>query len=214
MISHTISISKTIASELLSIGAIKLSPEKPFKWASGWNSPIYCDNRLSLSYPPLRNLIKNALAAEILMHFPQVEAISGVATAGIPQGALVADYLNLPFSYVRSAPKGHGMTNVIEGKVEKNQKIVVIEDLVSTGSSSLKAVEDLRNAGADVLGMVCIFTYQFRLASENFANQHVELKSLSDYTSLLEVAQEKQIIAASDFEMLSQWRQDPANWRK
>jgi orotate phosphoribosyltransferase len=150
-----------VASKLLQIQAIRLQPEKPFTWASGWKSPIYCDNRLSLSYPEIRTYIKKNLVKAIQVHFQEVEAIAGVATAGIPQGALIADQMDLPFIYVRSKAKGHGMENMIEGKVIPGQKVVVIEDLVSTGGSSLKAVQDLKNAGFEVLGMVAIFTYGF-----------------------------------------------------
>ena len=171
---------KTVAKKLLEINAIKLNVENPFTWASGWKSPIYCDNRLSLSYPEVRTFIKNQLASTIQENFSGAEAIAGVATAGIPQGALVADALNIPFIYVRSKPKGHGLENLIEGKVTKGQKVVVIEDLVSTGGSSLKAIEALMKSEVSVLGMVSIFTYGFPVAQENFDNAKVPLISISN----------------------------------
>ena len=161
-------ISQEVATQLLEIKAIKLRPKKPFDWSSGWKSPIYCDNRLSLSYPTIRNFIKNQLTEITKKKFPDVECIAGVATAGIPQGALLADSLDLPFVYVRSKPKGHGLENMIEGKVTKRQKVVIMEDLVSTGGSSLKAAEALQAAGFNILGMVAIFTYGLEIAQENF----------------------------------------------
>ncbi len=202
-----------IASDLLTIGAIKLSKENPFTWSSGWKSPIYCDNRLSLSYPEIRNYIKTALSQAIKEKYPQAEAIAGVATAGIPQGALVAEELGLPFLYVRSKAKGHGMTNLIEGKVTPEQKVVVIEDLVSTGGSSLKASADLRAAEFNVLGMMAIFTYGFPIADKNFQEAGIELTCLSDYSTMLEKALEMNYINADDIESLKEWRQDPANWQ-
>ncbi len=161
-------ISRQTARLLLKIGAIRLRPEQPFTWASGWKSPIYCDNRLSLSFPDVRTFIKRALTQLVTREHPHVEAIAGVATAGIPQGALVADALNLSFAYVRSSPKGHGMENLIEGHLPAGRKVVIVEDLVSTGGSSLKAAEALQKHGCQVLGMVCIFTYGFALADQNF----------------------------------------------
>lgn len=201
-----------IALSLLEIEAIKLRPEEPFKWASGWNSPIYCDNRLSLSFPSVRNLVKEGLISLIRSNFPQAEAVAGVATAGIPQGALIADAMNLPFIYVRPKPKDHGMTNLIEGKVTPGQKVVVVEDLISTGGSSLKAVEALKNSGFDVLGMAAIFTYGFSLAEDNFKNAAVKLVTLSNYDTLVAEAVKKDIIKAKDLESLKDWRKDPANW--
>jgi orotate phosphoribosyltransferase len=174
-----------IAEMLLKIQAIKLNTNKPFTWSSGWKSPIYCDNRLSLSHPDVRNAIKNGLTAAIKENFFTAEAIAGVATAGIAHGALVADALDLPFLYVRPKPKGHGMENLIEGKVVKDQKVVVVEDLVSTGGSSLKAVDALRSAGFRVLGMVSVFNYGFDVATKNFYEADVSLISLSDYGHLL-----------------------------
>ncbi|KEO74741.1 orotate phosphoribosyltransferase [Anditalea andensis] len=201
-----------VAQKLLEIKAIRLQPENPFTWASGWKSPIYCDNRLSLSYPEIRTYIKNELALAISDNFPGVASIAGVATAGIPQGALLADTLGLPFIYVRSKPKGHGMENMIEGKVSPGQKVVVVEDLVSTGGSSLKAVDDLKKAGFDVLGMVAIFTYGFDLAKENFARAGVKLVCLSDYASLLPLAVAYDYVSENDLSTLEKWRSNPSTW--
>ena len=201
-----------VASKLLEIKAIKLQPNEPFTWASGWKSPIYCDNRLALSYPEVRTLIKDKLVEVAGNNFERVEAIAGVATAGIPQGALLADAMDLPFLYVRSKAKGHGMTNMIEGKVTTGQRVLVIEDLVSTGGSSLKAVQDLRNAGFDVVGMVAIFTYGFEVARENFAKADVKLVCLSDYNALLPKAIEENYVSDADLESLSTWRKDPGSW--
>lgn len=201
-----------IASKLLEIGAIKLKPQAPFTWASGWKSPIYCDNRLSLSFPEIRTFIKTELAKAIKYNYPEVECIAGVATAGIPQGALVAEELGLPFIYVRSKPKGHGMENMIEGKVTPRQKVVVIEDLVSTGGSSLKASDDLIEAGFKVLGMAAIFTYGFDLAKQNFESKNVKLVCLSNYSAMLEKALETGYIKQEQVDTLQDWRKDPANW--
>ncbi len=201
-----------IASKLLDIEAIRLDVEDPFIWSSGWKSPIYCDNRLALSYPKIRALIKTELAKAIKSQYTNVEAIAGVATAGIPQGALVADELGLPFLYVRSKPKGHGMENMIEGKITPCQRVVIIEDLVSTGGSSLKAAEALKNAGFEVMGMAAIFTYGFDLAQENFEKAGIPLFSLSNYNYLLEEALHRQSIAQDQLKKLQQWREDPANW--
>ncbi|MTI39364.1 orotate phosphoribosyltransferase, partial [Fulvivirga lutimaris] len=203
-----------IASKLLDIEAIKLSIEKPFTWASGWKSPIYCDNRLSLSYPAVRTTIKEALVEVIKSKYDNVEAIAGVATAGIPQGALVAEALDIPFIYVRSKPKGHGMENMIEGKVTPGQKVVVIEDLVSTGGSSLKAVADLRNSGFEVLGMASIFTYGFDIAAENFKEANVTLTSLSNYKLLLQEALKRGYVIDAQLPHLESWRSNPAAWGK
>ena len=209
---HTLSVAEQVAASLLEIGAIRLSPSKPFKWASGWLSPIYCDNRLSLSFPASRTLIKNALVDLIKEKFTGVEAIAGVATAGVPQGALIADALELPFIYVRPKPKDHGMENLIEGKVTKGQKVVVIEDLISTGGSSLKAVEALRDSGFEVLGMAAIFTYGFDLASKNFENSKVALYTLSNYHALVKLAAEKGYIKEEEMKSLSDWRTAPEKW--
>ncbi len=205
-------VAAEVADRLLEIEAIRLQPEKPFIWASGWKSPIYCDNRLSLSFPKVRALIKENLVRSIQHFFPDVEAIAGVATAGIPQGALLANDLDLPFIYVRSKPKGHGMENMIEGKVVPGQKVVVVEDLVSTGGSSLKAVQDLRNAGFEVLGMVAIFSYGFGVADENFKKSDVRLIVLSHYEALLPRAVHRNYVTDETLKSLSSWRQDPANW--
>jgi len=203
-----------IAELLLSVQAIKLSTGKPFTWSSGWKSPIYCDNRLSLSYPHVRTAIKNGLMAAIRENFFTAEAIAGVATAGIAHGALVADALDLPFLYVRPKPKEHGMENLIEGRVVKDQKVVVVEDLVSTGGSSLKAVSALRNAGFKVLGMVSVFSYGFDLATRNFYEADVSLISLSDYAHLLTQAVAEQFIKEEELISLKAWRVDPAHWKR
>jgi len=203
-----------IASMLLKIQAIKLNTEKPFIWSSGWKSPIYCDNRLSLSYPEIRNTIKHALVQAIRENFFTAEAIAGVATAGIAQGALVADLMNLPFLYVRPKPKDHGMQNLIEGRIVKKQKVVVVEDLVSTGGSSLKAAQALKEAGFEVLGMVSIFNYGFDIATRNFYDANTSLISLCDYQNLLKYALDEQYISENQMISLKAWRVDPANWKK
>lgn len=203
-----------IAKALLELKAVQLRPDQPFQWASGWNSPIYCDNRLTLSSPKARTLIKEGLAEAIQKYFPTVEGIAGVATAGIPQGALVADLLNLPMFYVRPKPKDHGMGNQIEGKVYPGQKVVVIEDLVSTGGSSLKAIEALRSAGVEVLGMVAIFTYGFDIATENFSSASVPLVTLSNYERLLQEAIGLGYVNTKDLQTLQDWRANPSVWRK
>lgn len=201
-----------VASKLLEIKAIKLQPSEPFTWASGWKSPIYCDNRLALSYPEVRTLIKEKLVEVAKDLYGNAQAIAGVATAGIPQGTLLADALELPFLYVRSKAKGHGMENMIEGKVTAGQKVLVVEDLISTGGSSLKAVQDLRNAGFDVVGMVAIFTYGFEIAKENFERVGVRLVCLSDYSALLAMAIEENYVSTADLESLDTWRKDPGSW--
>lgn len=201
-----------LAEKLLNISAIKLQPDMPFTWASGWNSPIYTDNRRTLSYPEVRTFIKIELTRTILEQFPEADAIAGVATGAIAQGALVADALNLPYAYVRSTPKDHGLENLIEGNLRQGAKVVVIEDLVSTGKSSLKAVEAIRNAGCEVVGMVALFTYGFPLAEENFNNAGVKLVTLSNYDAMLEVALQTEYITKDDLETLHMWRKDPANW--
>lgn len=201
-----------IASDLLQVEAIKLSKENPFTWSSGWKSPIYCDNRLSLSYPETRTFIKEALAEAAKNHFPGYEAVAGVATAGIPQGALLADALGVPFIYVRSKPKGHGMENLIEGKVTPGQKVIIVEDLISTGGSSLKAADALQKSGFEVLGMLSIFTYGFQLADDNFENAGIKLHCLSNYQIMLEKAIELGYINESDVASLEEWRTDPGNW--
>jgi len=207
------STSSQIAKKLLEIKAIKLSPNDPFTWASGWKSPIYCDNRLSLSFPAVRKLIQEKLTSAIRTHFLNIEAVAGVATAGIPQGVLIADKLDIPFIYVRSKAKGHGMENMIEGKITPGQKVVVVEDLVSTGGSSLKAVNDLRAAGFEVLGMVAIFTYGFEIAANNFKKEKVKLYCLSDYSSLLPQALEEGYVTKDNMKTLADWRKNPDQWK-
>jgi orotate phosphoribosyltransferase len=203
-----------IAEMLLRIQAIKFNTDRPFTWSSGWKSPIYCDNRLSLSYPDVRQAIKVGMISAIRENFFTAEAIAGVATAGIAQGALVADGLDLPFLYVRPKPKEHGMENLIEGKIVKNQKVVVIEDLVSTGGSSLKTVQALRDAGFKVLGMISIFNYGFDIATRNFYEADVSLISLSDYGHLLTQALREKYVNEEQVVSLKSWRVDPVNWRK
>lgn len=203
-----------VATMLLQIKAIKLSVDKPFLWSSGWKSPIYCDNRLSLSYPEVRKTITEGLVKIIKENFFPAEVIAGVATAGIPQGVLVADALGLPFVYVRPKPKDHGMENLIEGNLEKGQKTIVIEDLVSTGGSSLKAVQALREAGASVTGMASIFSYGFDIASKNFYDANVSLISLCDYGHLLRYALEQKYITEEEVVSLKAWRVDPPNWKR
>lgn len=205
-------LDRIFAEKLLKISAIKLQPDNPFTWASGWNSPIYTDNRKTLSYPEVRNFIKVELTRLIMENFGDVEVVAGVATGAIAQGALVAETMGLPYIYVRSSPKDHGLENLIEGNLKPGQKVVVIEDLVSTGGSSLKAVEAIRNAGAEVVGMVAIFSYQFPVAIEAFKKANVELLTLSNYSAMLEAALEINYIKDTDLEALKQWRKDPANW--
>jgi orotate phosphoribosyltransferase len=205
-------IDTTIPVFLLQSKAIKLEPAKPFTWASGWKSPIYCDNRITLSYPKIRSAIRDSLVALIKANFPEAAVIAGVATGAIAQGALVAQELNLPFAYVRSAPKKHGMENLIEGEVRPKQKVVVVEDLISTGNSSLMAVEALRKAGADVLGMVAIFTYGFDAAEENFKNADCKLITITNYEQLLEVAVPEGYITSAQLGLLKEWRENPSGW--
>ena len=201
-----------VAAKLLDIGAIKLNHQKPFTWSSGWKSPIYCDNRLALSYPPIRSFIKKALAMAIRENFPEAECIAGVATAGIPQGALVSEELGLPFVYVRPKPKEHGMGNLIEGKIELNQKVVLVEDLISTGGSSLKAAQAMREAGFDVIGMVAIFTYGFEQSEKSFEDEKVSLVCLSDFNHLLQEALDRKYLDENQLVYVKSWRLDPANW--
>ena len=207
-------VAQQIAALLLSIDAVRLNPNQPFQWSSGWKSPIYCDNRLALSYPEVRTNVKNALVEAIREHFPAAEVIAGVATAGIPQGALVADVLHLPYIYVRPEPKSHGMGNQIEGRLLAGQKVVVIEDLISTGGSSLKVVDVLRQAGAEVLGMAAIFTYGFGIATENFRQKDLPLLCLSNYDCLIQEALKLDYIDQSQLATLAQWRENPAEWGK
>lgn len=205
-------VAHQLAEKLLKINALKLQPANPFVWASGWNSPIYTDNRRTLSYPDVRSFIKIELTRMIMENFPDAEAIAGVATGAIAQGALVADLLNLPYVYIRSSPKDHGLENLIEGDLRQGQKVVVVEDLVSTGKSSLKAVEAVRNAGSEVVGMVALFTYGFPVAETNFEEAGVKLLTLSDYNTMLEVALKTNYICEDDLETLRRWRNDPATW--
>ena len=205
-------LERIIASKLLKIKAVKLQPSNPFIWASGWKSPIYCDNRKTLSYPPLRNFIKLELARLIREKYDNVEAIAGVATGAIAQGAMVAEELGLPFVYVRSSPKDHGLENLIEGDLKPGMKVVVIEDLISTGGSSLKAVEAIRADGSDVLGMLAIFTYGFTVAEDAFRKAKVELTTLSNYEAVLELALSTNYIHESELKALQEWRKSPATW--
>ncbi|WP_282036924.1 orotate phosphoribosyltransferase [Saccharicrinis aurantiacus] len=207
-------VSEIIAKQLLQIKAIKLQPANPFTWASGWISPIYCDNRKTLSYPEVRDYIKEQFAAQIKELYADADVIAGVATGAIAQGALVADILNKPFVYVRSSPKGHGLENLVEGELVLGKKVVVIEDLISTGGSSLKAVEAIRNCGCEVMGMLAIFSYGFQVASDNFEKNNVELTTLSNYQTLIEVAAQTGTVSADDVKALGTWRTDPANWGK
>lgn len=207
-------LKKDFASKLLNVKAIKLQPNDLFTWASGWKSPFYCDNRKTLSYPGLRNFVKLELVHAVLEHFPEAEAVAGVATGAIAQGALVADELNLPFVYVRSKAKDHGMGNLIEGELEKGSKVVVVEDLISTGGSSLKAVAALREAGYEVVGMVASYTYGFPVAAEAFAEAGVRLETLTDYDHVVAEAVATGYIAESDVEVLAEWRKNPSEWRK
>lgn len=209
---------KTIANEiahlLLDVKAVKLQPEEPFTWASGWKSPIYCDNRITLSYPAARHRIRQGLSALIRDKFPNVTAISGVATGAIAQGALVAEELVLPFSYIRSKAKDHGMGNQIEGEVKTTDKVVVVEDLISTGGSSLKAVEALREKGCEVLGMVAIYTHGFPEAERAFEEAGVTLYTLSNYDAVLSEAKEIGYVSENQLETLAEWRKNPSEWRQ
>jgi orotate phosphoribosyltransferase len=204
---------KAVAEKLLQIEAVKLRPEQPFTWASGWKSPIYCDNRKILSFPYTRDFIKSELCNLIFEKYPEADLLAGVATAGIAWGAMAADQLKLPFIYVRPKPKEHGLGNQVEGAFEKGQKVVVIEDLISTGKSSLQVVDVLRNAGVEVLGMVSIFNYGFPEAASNFGKAGVPLDSLTDYGTLINIALDKGTIQSETENLLLQWRNDPANWK-
>ena len=208
------STERIIAEKLLEIKAVKLQPANPFTWASGWKSPIYCDNRKTLSYPEVRNLIKMELTRIVREKFENADAIAGVATGAIAQGALVADLLGLPFVYIRSAPKDHGLTNLVEGELIPGSKVVIVEDLVSTGGSSLKAVEAVRNFGCEVIGMVAIFTYGFPVAEQKFKEADVNLTTLSNYNAIIEEALKINYIGESDVAILQEWRKDPANWKR
>ena len=205
-------LEKIFAGKLLDIKAIKLQPNNPFTWASGWKSPFYCDNRKTLSYPELRSFVKIEIARVIMEKFPEAEAVAGVATGAIPQGALVADLLNLPFVYVRSKPKDHGLENLIEGELKPGMKVVVVEDLISTGGSSLKAVDAIRRNGCEVVGMVASYTYGFNVAVEAFQEAKVPLVTLTNYEAVLEVALKTGYISESDIPVLNEWRKDPSHW--
>ena len=207
-------LKKAFAQKLLDIKAIKLQPNNPFTWASGWKSPFYCDNRKALSFPALRTWVKQELVHAVLSHFPEADAVAGVATGAIAQGALVADALGMPFVYIRSKAKDHGMQNLIEGELPEGAKVVVIEDLISTGGSSLKAVDALRTAGFHVVGMVASYTYGFPVAVQAFEDAQVELVTLTDYEHVVEVAKETGYIKPDDISLLNEWRKDPANWMK
>ena len=201
------------ASKLLKVKAIKLQPTNPFTWASGWKSPFYCDNRKTLSYPDLRSFVKIETARLIMERFPEAEAVAGVATGAIPQGAMVADTLNLPFVYVRSKPKDHGLENLIEGELKPGTKVVVVEDLISTGGSSLKAVEAIRNYGCEVVGMVASYTYGFDVAEKAFKDANVELVTLTNYEAVVAQALSTGYIKEEEVELLNQWRKAPSEWQ-
>jgi len=204
----------SIAEKLLQINAVKLNPQNPFTWASGWKSPIYCDNRKILSYAHVRDYIKSEMTNAVFTVFPDAEVIAGVATAGIPWGALVADLLSLPFIYVRSKPKEHGMGNQIEGVLHAGQKVVVIEDLISTGKSSLEAVKAIQEAQGEVIGLCSLFTYEFPIAQQIFSAENIKTLSLSNYSSLIDIALEKKIISDDEVTLLKSWRENPSEWGK
>jgi orotate phosphoribosyltransferase len=208
------SVQIEVTKKLLEINTIKIQLANPFTWASGWKSPIYCDNRKILSYPATRTYIRDRFVAVVKEKYPEAEVIAGVATGAIAIGALVAEVLGLPFIYVRSAPKGHGLENLIEGDLDPHKKVVVIEDLVSTGISSLKAAEAVNNFGGNVIGMAAIFTYNFPLAQENFKKANIELTSLSQYQTLIDTAVEIGEVTADQVDTLLKWREDPSVWGK
>lgn len=203
---------KAVAEKLLQINAIKLSPQEPFTWASGWKSPIYCDNRKVLSFPYIRDFIKSEMCSVIFEKFPEAEVLAGVATAGIAWGAMAADQLKLPYIYVRPKPKEHGLGNQVEGHLDKGKKILVIEDLISTGKSSLQVCDVLRAEGAEVIGMISIFTYGFDVADNAFNAAGIPYYSLTNYQNLIDLALEQGIIADQEQNTLLNWRADPANW--
>lgn len=206
-------LEQILANKLLKIKAVKLQPANPFVWASGWESPIYCDNRKTLSYPSIRNFIKLELARTIIEQYGNVNTIAGVATGAIAQGAMVAEELNLPFVYIRATPKDHGLENLIEGDLKPGAKVVVVEDLISTGGSSLKAVEAVRNAGCDVIGMVAIFTYGFPVADDKFKEAKVKYTALCNYDAILDEALKTDYVDESEIKTLQEWRKDPVNWK-
>ncbi|TNF49520.1 MAG: orotate phosphoribosyltransferase [Bacteroidetes bacterium] len=203
-----------VAEFLLQVKAVKLQPNAPFTWASGWNSPIYCDNRVTLSYPNIRTFIRQSYSESIVECFGKPDVIAGVATGGIPQGALIAQELGLPFIYVRSSAKEHGMGNQVEGHFEKGQKVVVIEDLISTGGSSIKAIEALKSAGLDVKGLVATFTYGFKIADEKFREANCPYVTLTNYDFLIEEALRKEYITENDLQSLREWKDQPETWKK
>jgi orotate phosphoribosyltransferase len=207
-------LEQTTAKNLLQINAIIFNPANPFLWSSGWKSPIYCDNRKTLSYPEIRNSLKKSFASSIQNKYQEVGVIAGVATGAIAIGALTAEELGLPFVYVRSKSKGHGLENMIEGDLNKHQKVVVIEDLISTGKSSINAVHALRNAGAEVLGMMAIFSYGFDVAYKNFLEAECPLQTLTNYETMIEIAVKEGYLEEKDIKSLTEWRKDPANWGK
>lgn len=206
------SMNKEIAAHLLEIGAVFLQPNEPFTWSSGLKSPIYCDNRMTLSFPQVRREIAKGLSELIKIHYPEVEVIAGTATAGIPHAAWVSDLLNVPMCYVRSKAKAHGKGNQIEGKVVKGQKVVVIEDLISTGGSAITAAEALREAGCEVLGIVAIFSYQLPAATASLEAANISAHTLTDYPTLINVALEKDVVSENDIESLKSWRENPVDW--
>jgi orotate phosphoribosyltransferase len=211
---NRIEIEQKVAASLLQIKAIKLQPNNPFTWASGWKSPIYCDNRITLSHPAIRTYIRQQLSVLVQEEFGSVELIAGVATAGIPQGVLVAQELGLPFVYIRAAAKEHGRGNLIEGELHPGQRVVVIEDLISTGKSSLLAIDALRQAGCDVAGLVAIFSYSLDVAAKNFKDAKCPYTTLSDYNALIDYATENNFMNRDELELLRKWRQNPAEWGK
>lgn len=203
---------RLLAEKLLQISALKLQPDRPFTWGSGWNSPIYNDNRKALSYPDIRNFIKVEMSRIILENFSDAQAVASVAVGAIPIGAIIADTLGLPFVFVRNEPKDHGLENTIEGNLKPGQKVVVVEDLVSTAGTSLKAIEAIRNAGCEVVGITAVFNYEFPMAVKRLRDENVTMIALSNYSSMLEVALATNYIQESDLETLKEWRKDPANW--
>lgn len=208
------STAKHFAEKLMQIKALQINPQEPYQWASGWHSPVYCDNRKVLSYPYVRDFVKSELANMVLEHFPDADVIAGVATAGIPHGTMAADLLKLPFIYVRSKPKAHGMGNQIEGVLQEGQKVVVIEDLVSTGKSSLQAVDAIKAAGGDVVGMCALFTYGFDASAKAMDEANVPLYTISNYSALMEVCEEQNLITAEQKTSLEDWRKSPDTWGK
>lgn len=209
---ENLAFKQQLAEYLLNIQAVKLQPNDPFTWASGWKSPIYCDNRKILSHQDVRTYVKNGLCDLVNAYFSEVDCIAGVATAGIAHAALIADALNLPMVYVRSSAKSHGLSNIIEGELRHGSRVVVVEDTISTGGSSMKAIKDLRHAGAEVIGLTAIFKYGFQESKDLFHNEGVVVKTLTNYTTLLEVAKKHALISENDLESLNLWQASPSNW--